>query len=130
MNYYIDAFRNYVNFQGRANRTQFWMFILFNLIAGVILFGIAFAVPALAFLITVYNLAVFLPSLAICVRRLHDTDRSGWWILLGLIPLVGGIIMLILYLLPGTPGANRFGGCGCGCCCGGDAEIAAGEQGE
>ncbi|MBR2357145.1 MAG: DUF805 domain-containing protein [Lentisphaeria bacterium] len=116
MNYYIDAFRNYVNFQGRANRTQFWMFILFNLIAGVILFGIAFAVPALAFLITVYNLAVFLPSLAICVRRLHDTDRSGWWILLGLIPLVGGIIMLILYLLPGTPGANRFGGCGCGCC--------------
>ena len=130
MNYYIDAFRNYVNFQGRANRTQFWMFILFNLIAGVILFGIAFAVPALAFLITVYNLAVFLPSLAICVRRLHDTDRSGWWILLGLIPLVGGIIMLILYLLPGTPGANRFGGCGCGCCGGGDAEIAAGEQGE
>ena len=128
MNYYIDAFRNYVNFQGRANRTQFWMFILFNLIAGVILFGIAFAVPALAFLITVYNLAVFLPSLAICVRRLHDTDRSGWWILLGLIPLVGGIIMLILYLLPGTPGANRFGGCGCGCC--GNAEIAAGEQGE
>lgn len=128
MNYYIDAFRNYVNFQGRANRTQFWMFILFNLIAGVILFGIAFAVPALAFLITVYNLAVFLPSLAICVRRLHDTDRSGWWILLGLIPLVGGIIMLILYLLPGTPGANRFDvGC-CGCCC--NAEIADGEQGE
>ncbi len=122
MNYYIDAFRNYVNFQGRANRTQFWMFILFNLIAGVILFGIAFAVPALAFLITVYNLAVFLPSLAICVRRLHDTDRSGWWILLGLIPLVGGIIMLILYLLPGTPGANRFGGCGCGCCGGENAE--------
>ena len=129
MNYYIDALRNYVNFQGRATRTQFWMFILFNLIAGVILFGIAFAVPALAFLITVYNLAVFLPSLAICVRRLHDTDRSGWWILLGLIPLVGGIIMLILYLLPGTPGANRFDGCGCCCgCC--NAEADAGEQGE
>ena len=65
MEYYIDAFRNYVNFQGRATRTQFWMFVLFNFIAGVVLGVIAGIIPALAFLGPVYNLAVLLPSLAI-----------------------------------------------------------------
>ena len=115
MEYYIDAFRNYVNFQGRATRTQFWMFVLFNFIAGVVLSIIARIVPALVFLGPVYNLAVLLPSLALGARRLHDTDRSGWWQLLGLIPIVGVIIVLILCALPST-GPNRFDvGCCCGC---------------
>ena len=115
MEYYIDAFRNYVNFQGRATRTQFWMFVLFNFIAGVVIGVIAGIIPALAFLGPVYNLAVLLPSLAICARRLHDTDRSGWWQLLGLIPVVGVIIVLILCAIPST-GPNRFDvGCCCGC---------------
>ena len=113
MEYYIDAFRNYVNFKGRATRTQFWMFVLFNFIAGVVLSIIARIVPALVFLGPVYNLAVLLPSLALGARRLHDTDRSGWWQLLGLIPIVGVIIVLILCALPST-GPNRFD---VGCCC-------------
>ena len=113
MEYYIDAFRNYVNFKGRATRTQFWMFVLFNFIAGVVLSIIARIVPALVFLGPVYNLAVLLPSLALGARRLHDTDRSGWWQLLGLIPIVGVIIVLILCALPST-GPNRFDA---DCCC-------------
>ena len=117
MEYYIDAFRNYVNFQGRATRTQFWMFVLFNFIAGVVLTVIGFMIPALAFLVSIYNLAVLLPSLAIGARRLHDTDRSAWWLLLALVPVVGGIVLIIFYVLPGTPGPNRFDvGCCCGCC--------------
>lgn len=129
MNYYIDALRNYVNFQGRATRTQFWMFVLFNFIAVVILCVLAFVIPALSFLLSVYQIALLLPTLAIQVRRLHDTDRSGWWILLGFLPVIGGLVLFIFYLLPGTPGANRFDGCGCCCgCC--NAEADAGEQGE
>ena len=76
MEYYIDAFRNYVNFQRRAARTQFWMFVLFNFIAGGVIGVIAGIIPALSFLGPVYNLAVLLPGLAICARRLHDTDRK------------------------------------------------------
>ena len=128
MNYYIDALRNYVNFQGRATRTQFWMFVLFNFIAVVILCVLAFVIPALSFLLSVYQIALLLPTLALQVRRLHDTDRSGWWILLGFLPVIGGLVLFIFYLLPGTPGPNRFDGCGCCGCC--NAEADAGEQGE
>ena len=116
MEYYIDAFRNYVNFNGRATRTQFWMFVLFNVIANVVLTVVAFILPFLAFLGTVYQLAVLLPQIAICTRRLHDTGRSGWWQLLVLIPFVGAIIVFIFCLLPST-GPNRFD-----CCC--EAEAA------
>ena len=115
MNYYIDAFRNYVNFNGRATRTQFWMFVLFNFIANVILMAVGFVLPFLAFLGSVYSLAVLLPGWAIGARRLHDTGRSGWWQLIALVPLVGWIVLLILFVLPST-GPNRFDCC-CGCCC-------------
>lgn len=108
MEYYIDAFRNYINFKDRATRTQFWMFVLFNFIAGVVLRSIGLIMPLFAFLCPVYNLVVLLPVLAITARRLHDTDRSAWWVLLCLIPFVEGIIVLILCALPGTPGPNRF----------------------
>ena len=111
MEYYIDAFRNYVNFKGRAARKQFWMFFLFNFIAGVVLGIIGAVVPALAFLGSIYNLGVLLPSLAIGARRLHDTDRSAWWLLLYLLPIVGPIVLLVFFVLPSTPGSNRFDFC-------------------
>ena len=126
MDYYIDAFRNYVNFNGRATRTQYWMFMLFNIIAQIILAVVTLVLPFLSFLGTVYSLGVLLPSLAIGARRLHDTDRSAWWLLLLLVPFVGAIVLLIFYVLPGTPGVNRFDCC-CGCSCGDDC---AEEQGE
>ena len=125
MEYYIDAFRNYVNFNGRATRTQFWMFVLFNFIANVILMIVGFILPFLAFLGTVYSLAVLLPSWAVGARRLHDTDRSGWWQLIGLVPLVGWIVLLIFFVQPST-GPNRFDCC-CNCC---EAEAADEQQGE
>lgn len=123
MNYYIDAFRNYVNFNGRATRTQFWMFVLFNFIANVILMAVGFVLPFLAFLGSVYSLAVLLPGWAIGARRLHDTGRSGWWQLIALVPLVGWIVLLIFFVQPST-GPNRFDCC-CGCC--GEAGENAGE---
>ena len=126
MDYYIDAFRNYVNFNGRATRTQYWMFMLFNIIAQIILAVVTLVLPFLSFLGTVYSLGVLLPSLAIGARRLHDTDRSAWWLLLLLVPFIGAIVLLIFYVLPSTPGVNRFDCC-CGCSCGDDC---AEEQGE
>ena len=116
MNYYIDAFRNYVNFSGRANRTQFWMFTLFNFIAGVILALVSFILPFFTFLLPLYRLAVLLPALAVGARRLHDTGRSAWWLLLLLLPVIGPIVLLVFYLQPGTSGVNRYDAVEDECC--------------
>jgi uncharacterized membrane protein YhaH (DUF805 family) len=127
MNHYTAVLRRYATFTGRARRTEFWMFTLFNAIVGIVLA----AVDALVFgtgsftalsgggsasvgvsvglLSTLYSLAVFLPGLAVTVRRLHDTDRSGWWVLIALVPFVGGIVLLVLLVLEGTRGPNRHG---------------------
>ena len=114
MNWYLDAWKNYVNFQGRARRKAFWMFVLFNLIA---IFALNFVEGAIGLrgegdygiLSGLYSLAVLLPALGLAVRRLHDTGRSGWWILIGLVPLIGGIILLVFYVLDSQPGTNRYG---------------------
>jgi len=114
MNWYLDAWKNYVNFQGRARRKAFWMFVLFNLIA---IFALNFVEGAIGLrgegdygiLSGLYSLAVLLPALGLAVRRLHDTGRSGWWILIGLVPLIGGIILLVFYVLDSQPGTNQYG---------------------
>lgn len=114
MNWYLDAWKNYANFQGRARRKAFWMFVLFNIIA-ILALGFIESMVGLrgdsgyGILSGLYSLAVLLPSLALAVRRLHDTGRSGWWILIGLVPLVGGIILIVLYALDSQPGANQYG---------------------
>lgn len=93
----------YVDFSGRASRSEYWWFILFVVILEMV---------AAYFGQTIYYivaLALFLPTLAALVRRLHDTDRSGWWALLLLVPIIGGLILLIFAILEGTPGPNRFG---------------------
>ena len=109
MNWYIEVLKKYVTFSGRARRTEYWMFTLFNLIAAVILMAIDGALGSAPILYSIYMLAVLLPSLAVTIRRLHDTDRSGWWLLLVLIPLVGPIAMLVFMCLEGTRDENRFG---------------------
>ncbi len=117
MHWYLKVLRNYVNFSGRARRKEYWMFVLFNFI---IAFGLGFisgflgailgeAGSVFSLLPALYNLAVFLPSLAVSVRRLHDTDRTGWWILINLIPLVGWIIFIVFMVLDSTPGSNTYG---------------------
>lgn len=108
MNYYTDVLRKYAVFGGRASRKQYWMFFLINNIIIAILWGICFALHNLV-LYWLYLLVLFVPGIAVGVRRLHDTDHSGWWYLVGLIPLVGAIILIVLMVTDSTPGQNRFG---------------------
>lgn len=109
MEWYLDVLKKYVVFEGRARRKEYWMFFLFNLI---IAFVIGFAeglLGAAGTVSTLYSLAIFLPSLAVTVRRLHDTDRSGWWILICLIPLVGPLVLLYFLVLEGVSQSNEYG---------------------
>lgn len=118
MDWYLSVLReNYANFEGRARRTEYWMFQLFNVLAMVVLeilvvIGTAIS-PVLGILfglvVIVYALGVIVPSIAVATRRLHDTDRSGWWQLFGLVPLVGPIVVFIFTVLDSQPGDNRFG---------------------
>jgi uncharacterized membrane protein YhaH (DUF805 family) len=117
------CYGKYADFQGRARRSEYWFFYLFNVLiftAFFILMGLAgstndttspnrplAAVVGIAFLLFV--LASILPHLAVAVRRLHDTGRSGWWYLIALVPFVGGIILLVFLCLGGTHGPNEFG---------------------
>lgn len=109
MQWYIDALKNYVVFTGRSRRKAYWMFVLVNIIIAIILAVIGGVIGDNGLLGGLYNLAVLLPSIAIGIRRLHDTDRVGWWLLLALIPLVGVIILIVFYAQDSTPGPNRFG---------------------
>jgi uncharacterized membrane protein YhaH (DUF805 family) len=102
-------------FQGRARRKEYWFFVLFNIIVSVILnfldraIGTYDAEAGAGVLGGVYALAVLIPSIAVTVRRLHDTGRSGWWILIGLIPVIGWIVLLVFMLLDSQPGDNQYG---------------------
>ncbi len=114
--------RKYADFNGRARRSEYWLFTLFLVIVSIVLY-----VPMLAFagemqttgemnpiaglfmlILVVFFLGTLIPSIAVTVRRLHDTDRSGWWYLISFIPF-GGIVLLIFTVLDGTPGSNKFG---------------------
>lgn len=108
MNYYIGCWKKYVEFSGRARRKEYWMFVLFNVIASI-LANVVDVVLGTMMISTLYSLAVLLPSLAATARRLHDTDRSGWWQLIGLIPIVGWIVILVFVCQDSKPGENRFG---------------------
>ena len=113
MDWYLDALKQYAVFTGRARRRAYWMFVLLNFALFVILMGVD--VYALGFtlgtgvLSTLYSLAITVPALAVVVRRLHDTNRSGWWLLVGLVPLVGGIVLLVFLVSAGTAGENSYG---------------------
>jgi uncharacterized membrane protein YhaH (DUF805 family) len=113
MQWYLKVLREYANFEGRARRTEYWMFQLFNAIAVFVAMivdvtiGVAvqFPVPVLTI---AYSLATMVPAIAVSIRRLHDTDRSGWWLLLSLVPF-GSIVILVFDCLDGTPWPNRYG---------------------
>lgn len=97
MEYFIDAFKKYAEFSGRATRTQYWMFILFFMIIYFVLALIDVLVGTMV-LAFIFNIAAFLPSIAIAARRLHDTGRTGWWQLLVLIPLIGAIVLIVFFV--------------------------------
>ena len=127
----FQPLRKYADFTGRARRTEFWLFALLVFLIEIVFMALlsavggsalmmgdpaaAAAVPmtgaigAVLFAHLAVMLALLVPSLAVTFRRLHDTNRRGWWILIGLIPLIGAVVLFIFYLLDGTPGPNRFG---------------------
>lgn len=110
MNWYFDVLKKYFDFSGRARRKEYWMFTLFNLIAVTILVVVGMMISHERGIILpwLYELAVFLPTLGALVRRLHDTGRSGWWVLIQLVPLVGGIIVFVFTVLDSVPD-NQYG---------------------
>jgi uncharacterized membrane protein YhaH (DUF805 family) len=108
------CFRKYVDFTGRARRAEYWWFVLFYclLVGALTAVDVTMMINAQiggSLLSSLASLALFLPTLAVAVRRLHDTDRTGWWVLIGLIPLIGWIIYLVFMCQRGTEGPNRFG---------------------
>ncbi|MDP1923862.1 MAG: DUF805 domain-containing protein [Thiobacillus sp.] len=115
MDWYLGVLKQYAVFKGRARRKEYWFFILFNLIASLLLTLVDFMTGSLdaelgmGLLSGLYSLAILIPSLAVTVRRLHDTGRTGWWLLIGLIPLIGAIVLLVFMLLDSQPGDNEYG---------------------
>jgi len=116
-NWKLVVLERYAKFDGRAGRAEFWWYVLANIvlyIAGGILWTIGFAIATglgvvVALLTAAVYLALIVPSVAVAIRRLHDTDKSGWLLLLGLIPFVGPIILLVFYIQEGTAGPNQYG---------------------
>ncbi|MBR2606636.1 MAG: DUF805 domain-containing protein [Bacteroidaceae bacterium] len=91
------CFGKYATFSGRARRSEYWWFVLLNLLISII--------PIINM---IWGLIVLIPSIAVCIRRLHDTGRSGWWLLLALIPVVN-LVLIYFYICDSQPGANQYG---------------------
>jgi len=114
MNWYLDVWKKFAVFQGRSRRKEYWYFLLCNVIAGMVLgvvdglTGMLDDATGIGLLSGLYMLAVLIPSLAVSVRRLHDTGRSGWWMLLGIIPLLG-LVVLFFAAQDSQPGDNHYG---------------------
>jgi uncharacterized membrane protein YhaH (DUF805 family) len=115
MNWYIEVIKKYAVFEGRARRKEYWYFILINVL---ISFALTFVDgltgtlnPEIGYglLSGIYTLAILLPSISVTVRRLHDTNRSGWWFFIVLIPILGAIALLIFLVLDGKSETNRHG---------------------
>ena len=115
MKYYLLALKNYAVFNGRSNRSEFWYFTLFYLISVILaivldnVLGFVFDNSPYGIIYVIFVLATLLPNLAVTVRRLHDLDKSGWWIFIGAIPFIGSIWLLILLAMAGTNGPNKYG---------------------
>lgn len=115
MNWYLEVLKKYAEFSGRARRKEYWFFALFNFLIAVALgfiemsAGLTYGEYGYGPLSGLYALAVLIPGIAVTVRRLHDTGRSGWWILIGLVPIIGWIVLLVFMFLDSQPGDNDHG---------------------
>jgi uncharacterized membrane protein YhaH (DUF805 family) len=114
MHWYLDVLKKYAVFEGRARRSEYWFFVLFNLLITIALIFIdAFMATmdpqvGIGVLSGLYSLGVLIPSISVLVRRLHDTNRSGWWFLLAFVPLLN-LVLLVFMFLDGTAGDNDYG---------------------
>jgi uncharacterized membrane protein YhaH (DUF805 family) len=115
MNWYLKAFKNYAVFGGRAQRKEYWYFVLFNIIFSILLTAVDSMAGTLdsstdaGLFGGIYALVVFVPSIAVAVRRLHDVDKSAWWMLIGIVPVIGVIILFIFMVKDGDYNENRYG---------------------
>jgi uncharacterized membrane protein YhaH (DUF805 family) len=115
MNWYLKALTNYMDFSGRARRKEYWFFILFNLLISVALtiidgvIGLYSIETGVGLFSGIYSLVILIPSIAVGVRRLHDTNRSGWWLLILFIPLIGVIILIVFMASDSNPEKNQYG---------------------
>jgi uncharacterized membrane protein YhaH (DUF805 family) len=115
MDWMLMPLRRYAEFSGRSRRKEYWMFALFAFLVGIVLsiveriVGLDAVVGPYGFLLLLFWLAFLVPSIAVGIRRLHDTNRSGWWLLIALVPLIGAIVLLVVYVTEGTTGPNDFG---------------------
>ncbi len=106
---YLGSLKKYVTFSGRARRRELLIFALGNTIIYALLVFVDGLIGIGGALAALFGLGVLLPSLTVGVRRLHDTGRSGWWLLIGLVPILGALALLFFYLQPGHPGDNQHG---------------------
>jgi uncharacterized membrane protein YhaH (DUF805 family) len=109
VNWYLDVLKKYAEFSGRARRKEYWMFFLFYFLIAIAIGIVEAVIHTGGILGGIYALAMLIPGLAVTVRRLHDTGRTGWWILIGLIPVIGTIVLLVFMVLDSQPGDNEYG---------------------
>jgi uncharacterized membrane protein YhaH (DUF805 family) len=115
MSWFLKVLKNYAVFSGRARRKEYWFFVLFYAIFFMVaafldgLTGTYNAEIGMGVLTGILILALLVPNIAVTIRRLHDTDKSGWWILIAFVPFVGGIVLLIFMVMGGTQGDNQYG---------------------
>lgn len=115
MNSYLEVLKKYAVFSGRARRKEYWYFILFNILINIVLSVVDGLTgnfdPAtnMGLLSGIYTLAILIPSIAVSVRRLHDTGRSGWWLLISLVPLIGFFVLLFFMLQNSKAEQNKYG---------------------
>lgn len=109
MNWYLEVLKKYAVFSGRARRQEYWMFVLINMIISFVLGFVEGLLGGPGIIGYVYALAILVPGIAVSIRRLHDTGRSGWWLLISFIPLIGAIVLIVFMATNGAPGDNQYG---------------------
>jgi uncharacterized membrane protein YhaH (DUF805 family) len=118
----LEVFSKYATFDGRARRKEYWYWYLFNFIVSIFISVVSLVINGtetdngigwfglfINIVVIIYSLGVFIPNLAVTVRRLHDTNRSGWWYFISMVPFIGGIILFIYLIEDSTPGDNQYG---------------------
>jgi uncharacterized membrane protein YhaH (DUF805 family) len=114
MEWYLLPWKRFAEFGGRSRRKEYWMFTLFNMVIAIVLtiLSVVFRESGIAVIFSglslIYGLAAFIPGLAVTVRRLHDTGKSGWWVLIALVPLIG-LVLIVFMVLDSDPAANQYG---------------------
>jgi len=115
MDWYLQALIKYAEFNGRSRRKEYWMFALFNLIFSIVatvldyILGSNMLIAGYGLFHTIFGLAILIPSITVSVRRLHDIGKSGWMLLIAIIPIIGAIWLIVLFVTDSNPGENQYG---------------------